>query len=50
MKKEKSAQASMGGGFMSKKKKQSNKQPQSEAEKRVGYGDKKLEGPDRPST
>ncbi|CAH2715779.1 hypothetical protein BACCIP111895_02963 [Neobacillus rhizosphaerae] len=35
---------------MSKKKKQTNKQTQSEAEKRLGYGDKKLEGPDRPST
>lgn len=35
---------------MSKKKQQTNKQTQSEAEKRMGYGDKKLEGPDRPST
>lgn len=35
---------------MSKKKKQTNKQTQSEPEKRVGYGDKKMEGPDRPST
>ena len=35
---------------MSKKKNQTTKQTQSEAEKRVGYGDKKIEGPDRPST
>lgn len=35
---------------MSKKKRQTNKQPQSEVEKTVGYGDKKIEGPNRPST
>jgi len=35
---------------MSKKKKPTNKQTQSESEKRIGYGDKKMEGPDRPST
>lgn len=35
---------------MPKKNKQTNKQKQDEAGKRVGYGDKKLEGPDRPST
>lgn len=32
------------------KKKQNKRPGQSDAEKRVGYGDKKLEGPDRPST
>lgn len=50
MKKYKIAQAIIGGVIMSNKKKQTNKQTQSEAEKRVGYGDKKMEGPDRPST
>lgn len=39
---------------MSKKNQQNKKQNSvpgsSEAEKRVGYGDKKLDGPDRPST
>lgn len=32
------------------KKKQNKRPGQSDTEKRVGYGDKKLEGPDRPST
>ncbi len=36
---------------MSKKNKQNKKQQmQTEPENRPGYGDKKLEGPDRPST
>lgn len=37
--------------MMAKNNKQGKKQTlQSGAEKRTGYGDKKLEGPDRPST
>lgn len=35
---------------MKKKKNQSNAQPKKLEEKSPGYGDKKLEGPDRPST
>ncbi len=36
---------------MSNKNKQNKKQgPASEPERKIGYGDKKLEGPDRPST
>lgn len=36
---------------MAKKKNENKKQTmQAETEKRAGYGDKKLEGPDRPST
>jgi len=34
---------------MSKKKNQTNKQTHSEVEKKTGYGDKKLEGPNRPA-
>jgi hypothetical protein len=32
------------------KEKQNKVQPKQQEEKKVGYGDKKLEGPDRPST
>jgi hypothetical protein len=50
MKKEKTAQAIIGGVLkMAKKKNQTAKQTQSDAEKRTGYGDKKLEGPNRPA-
>lgn len=34
---------------MAKKGNQNKKAGQSKAEKRVGYGDKKLEGPNRPA-
>jgi hypothetical protein len=34
---------------MSKNNKQNKKPGQSEAEKKVGYGDKKLNGPNRPA-
>lgn len=35
---------------MKKKNKQNNKQSKKQHDTRPGYGDKKLEGPDRPST
>lgn len=35
---------------MKKKEKQKNAQPKKLNETKTGYGDKKLEGPDRPST
>ncbi len=35
---------------MSKKEKQKNIQPKKQNETKLGYGDKKLVGPDRPST
>lgn len=35
---------------VAKNKKKNNVQPKKLEEKRRGYGDKKLEGPDRPST
>ncbi len=35
---------------MKKKKKQTNAQPKKLEESKAGFGDKKLEGPDRPST
>lgn len=35
---------------MSKKQKQNKTQPKNNEEKKAGYGDKKLEGPDQPST
>ncbi len=36
--------------MMKKKKKQTNAQPKKLEERKTGFGDKKLEGPDRPST
>lgn len=45
----KTVQANIGGVYMSKKKNQNKKPGQSEAEKKLGYGDKKLEGPNRPA-
>jgi len=35
---------------MKSKQKQKNVQPKKQEETKTGYGDKKLEGPDRPST
>jgi hypothetical protein len=35
---------------MSQKQKQNKMQPKKQNESKAGYGDKKLEGPDRPST
>lgn len=35
---------------MKKKKKENNARPKALEERKPGYGDKKLEGPDRPST
>lgn len=35
---------------MGNKEKQNKVQPKNLEEKKAGYGDKKLEGPDRPST
>lgn len=35
---------------MKKREKEKNAQPKKLEESRAGYGDKKLEGPDRPST
>jgi hypothetical protein len=35
--------------WMSNKNKQNKNPKQSEAEKKVGYGDRKLEGPNRPA-
>ncbi len=35
---------------MAKQEKKNNIQPKKQNEQKAGYGDKKLEGPDRPST
>lgn len=35
---------------MEQKRKKNKVQPKKQAENKTGYGDKKLEGPDRPST
>lgn len=35
---------------MEQKQKQNKVQPKKQTETKTGYGDKKLEGPDRPST
>lgn len=41
---------SIGGVLMKNQKKANKTQPKHLNEKKTGYGDKKLEGPDRPST
>jgi hypothetical protein len=44
-------QTNLGGvKFMQNKDKQNKVQPKKLEEKKAGYGNKKLEGPDRPST
>ncbi len=50
MKNKKRHKLKHGGVKMPKKTKPTNKQKQAASGKNVGYGDKKLEGPDRPST
>jgi hypothetical protein len=39
----------LGGVFMNKKQNKKVQQPNNTTEKKVGYGDKKLEGPNRPA-
>jgi hypothetical protein len=50
MKKKSSVQTKYGGVDMKTNKKKNNAQPAKLEEKKTGYGDKKLEGPNRPST